>query len=207
MPDLFCPLHGPYDASYGSCPYCGNAPQAPGSGGDAQTDIGFAPQSGQNQAPQGMPNQAWGGSEAPTDFGDMRPPMPVARQRQPQPPEEATSIGRQGRVGEVTELEFPPAGFLGILWVKTEARRGTIYKIENGSVIGRQTGAVVLDDPKVSNPHAKFTVENDEFIIWDFGSLNGTYVNGEKIRGAATLKENDEIKIGNFVFLLKVLPK
>ena len=71
--------------------------------------------------------------------------------------------------------------------------------------MGRKSGDLILDDPKVSNPHAKFKFENDAFEIWDFGSKNGTFVNGERIRSATKLKENDEVKIGDITFVLKVL--
>ena len=37
-------------------------------------------------------------------------------------------------------------------------------------------------------------------------SENGTFVNGEAIRGATVLQENDEIKTGDTVFVLKTLP-
>jgi pSer/pThr/pTyr-binding forkhead associated (FHA) protein len=94
---------------------------------------------------------------------------------------------------------------LGILWVKDGNRRGCIYNIKDSSVVGRREGDLIIDDPKVSNPHAKFTVEDGQFIVWDFGSRNGTFVNGERIRAATLLKENDIIKIGDSTFILKIL--
>jgi pSer/pThr/pTyr-binding forkhead associated (FHA) protein len=72
-------------------------------------------------------------------------------------------------------------------------------------VIGRKEGDLILDDPKVSGSHAKFTMEKDDFVIWDFGSSNGTYVNGKKIREATILEENDVIKIGDTIFVIKLL--
>ena len=64
-----------------------------------------------------------------------------------------------------------------------------------------------MDDPKVSNPHARFRLndEDDGFVLWDFGSKNGTYVNDEKIAAATALKENDVVKIGDTEMVLKVL--
>jgi len=57
----------------------------------------------------------------------------------------------------------------------------------------------------VSNPHAKITLEDETYVLWDFGSKNGTTVNDERIRAATELKENDVIKIGDTVMVLKVL--
>ena len=64
---------------------------------------------------------------------------------------------------------------------------------------------MILDDPKVSSMHAKFNMEDDDFVVWDFGSSNGTYVNGKKIREATVLEENDLVKIGDTVFVVKLL--
>ena len=56
---------------------------------------------------------------------------------------------------------------------------------------------IFLDDVTVSRKHATFRRENDVFIVRDGGSLNGTYVNRERI-DAATLKTGDEVQIGKF---------
>lgn len=92
-----------------------------------------------------------------------------------------------------------------ILWVKEGSRRGKWYPIYNGAIIGRDEGNVILDDPKVSGSHAKITFENGQYFIWDFGSSNGTYVKGRRIREATPLEENDRVKIGDTVFLVKLL--
>ena len=78
--------------------------------------------------------------------------------------------------------------------------------VKDGTVVARNSADLPIDDPKVSNPHAKFTVEDDQFVIWDFGSKNGTFVNGERIRAATPLEENDTIKMGDMIFVLKTLP-
>jgi len=84
-------------------------------------------------------------------------------------------------------------------------RRGRFYPIKDGTLIGRKQGDLILDDPKVSSSHAKFTMEKDYFFVWDLGSGNGTYVNDRKIRSATKLAENDLIKIGETVFVVKLL--
>jgi len=196
MNELFCPSHGPYDASYGSCPYCGQGAGAPMQNqlpDDAPTDIGGY--GGGVYAPP--PPAGLRGDEAPTDLGYNNMGAGAVDG-------EVTEIGRNNRA-DVTEVEFADTGALGILWVKQGSRRGLIYKIQDGTVVGRKDGGLILDDPKVSNPHAKFTFEDETFVLWDFGSKNGTFVNGQKIRGATELNENDEIKIGDSVFVLKIL--
>ena len=56
---------------------------------------------------------------------------------------------------------------------------------------------IFLDDVTVSRKHATFRREGDEFLVRDVGSLNGTYVNRERIE-EATLKTGDEVQIGKF---------
>ena len=56
---------------------------------------------------------------------------------------------------------------------------------------------IFLDDVTVSRTHATFRREDDEFLVRDVGSLNGTYVNRERIE-QATLKTGDEVQIGKF---------
>jgi pSer/pThr/pTyr-binding forkhead associated (FHA) protein len=56
---------------------------------------------------------------------------------------------------------------------------------------------IFLDDVTVSRRHATFRREGDVFLVRDVGSLNGTYVNRERIEEAA-LKTRDEVQIGKF---------
>ncbi len=91
-----------------------------------------------------------------------------------------------------------------LLWAKEGPKRGNIYPIRRSIVIGRKEG-LILDDPTVSSMHAKFALEEGKLVVWDLGSSNGTYVNGKRIRGATMLKENDLIKIGDTIFVVKLL--
>jgi hypothetical protein len=107
---------------------------------------------------------------------------------------------------EETIVDRPAkTGLLGWLVVKEGTRRGQFHEIKDGSTIGRDQAKVIIKDPKMSRPHAKVTVEDDQFVIWDFGSENGTFVNNEQIRGATPLQENDVVKMGDTVFVLKTL--
>ncbi|MGC1377737.1 MAG: FHA domain-containing protein [Anaerolineales bacterium] len=199
MAELLCPQHGPYDSSYGSCPYCAGStrrPQAPTPlEDDLPTDLGQAPRPGGGFAAGGYDD------EAPTDIGPGRKSSGRILDLDD---EEATQLGR-GHRDDVTEIENVVTGAQAILWAKEGQRRGQILKVKGDSIIGRSEGQIILDDPKVSNPHAKLTLENDTYVLWDFGSKNGTFVNGERIRAATTLKENDTVKIGDRVFVFKIL--
>ena len=56
---------------------------------------------------------------------------------------------------------------------------------------------IFLDDVTVSRKHASFRREGDRFLVRDVGSLNGTYVNRQRI-DEATLHTGDEVQIGKF---------
>jgi FHA domain len=58
---------------------------------------------------------------------------------------------------------------------------------------------IFLDDVTVSRRHARFVRRADTFEIVDSGSLNGTYVNGDRV-DSAVLDNGDEVQIGKFRF-------
>jgi pSer/pThr/pTyr-binding forkhead associated (FHA) protein len=69
--------------------------------------------------------------------------------------------------------------------------------------IGRHPDSdIFLDDITVSRRHAEIRRNGGSFALHDVGSLNGTYVNRERVE-EAELRSGDEIQIGKFklVFL------
>jgi pSer/pThr/pTyr-binding forkhead associated (FHA) protein len=56
---------------------------------------------------------------------------------------------------------------------------------------------IFLDDVTVSRKHAQFSRSGDRFVVRDVGSLNGTYVNRERI-DETSLQTGDEVQIGKF---------
>ena len=56
---------------------------------------------------------------------------------------------------------------------------------------------IFLDDVTVSRKHAVFQRQENSFVVRDVGSLNGTYVNRERI-DEARLQTGDEVQIGKF---------
>src|SRR5262245_5094338 len=56
---------------------------------------------------------------------------------------------------------------------------------------------IFLDDVTVSRKHAVFVMQGSGYVVRDSGSLNGTYVNRERIE-EAPLHTGDEVQIGKF---------
>lgn len=66
------------------------------------------------------------------------------------------------------------------------------------TTVGRHPSSdIFLDDVTVSRKHAQFRREGDGFVVRDVGSLNGTYVNRERI-DVAPVRTGDEVQIGKF---------
>jgi pSer/pThr/pTyr-binding forkhead associated (FHA) protein len=142
------------------------------------------------------------------------PPWPK-RQDQPATADDVTRVRaprkdavkdgvKPARLDETVILR-EETGLLGFLIVKRGSQRGTVYPIKHGATVGGSGADVVLGDPTVDAVHAKFTIEEECFYVWDFGTEHGTSVNGAKIREATPVQENDIIGFGQTELELKTL--
>lgn len=67
------------------------------------------------------------------------------------------------------------------------------------TTVGRHPEAdIFLDDVTVSRRHADFLRDGIRFSVKDLGSLNGTYLNGERINGTVALNDGAEVQVGKF---------
>jgi pSer/pThr/pTyr-binding forkhead associated (FHA) protein len=86
-----------------------------------------------------------------------------------------------------------------LLLVKHGPNAGSTFLLESRSTTaGRSPDSdVFLDDITVSRKHAEFRREGDGWHVHDLGSMNGTYVNRERVE-ATKLASHDEVQIGKF---------
>jgi adenylate cyclase len=64
--------------------------------------------------------------------------------------------------------------------------------------LGRHpNNSIQLLDKIVSKEHCILEQRDGQFVLRDLGSLNGTYINGERVRGEQGLKHGDEIALGS----------
>ena len=93
----------------------------------------------------------------------------------------------------------------GMLVVKRGPGAGSKFVLDQATVsAGRHPQSdIFLDDVTVSRRHAEFLRRPDGYVLRDAGSLNGTYLNRERIDAEATIGNGDEVQIGRFklVFL------
>jgi pSer/pThr/pTyr-binding forkhead associated (FHA) protein len=94
--------------------------------------------------------------------------------------------------------EVLPTG-TALLVVKRGPNAGSRFLLdEDLTTAGRHPDSdIFLDDVTVSRRHAEFVRSDDSFLVRDVGSLNGTYVNRERIE-QADLASGDEVQIGKF---------
>ena len=132
---------------------------------------------------------------------------PLARVEYAASPD-ATSIFQpgafdEGPVDEPNEeaagaVDALPAGS-ALLVVKRGPNAGSRFLLDQDvTTAGRHPDSdIFLDDVTVSRRHAEFRREGGGFVVHDVGSLNGTYVNRQRIDVAA-LAGGDEVQIGKF---------
>ena len=124
-------------------------------------------------------------------------------------PSDATSTITFGAVEESTEdsglsaedaaaLDGLPAGS-ALLLVQRGPSAGSRFLLDTDEVTaGRHPDSdIFLDDVTVSRRHATFRRGPQGYTVSDVGSLNGTYVNRDRIDGIV-LSGGDEVQIGKF---------
>jgi pSer/pThr/pTyr-binding forkhead associated (FHA) protein len=91
-----------------------------------------------------------------------------------------------------------PAGS-ALLIVQRGPGAGSRYLLDTDAVsAGRHPDSdIFLDDITVSRRHVEFHRDSGTFRVHDVGSLNGTYVNRDRIDDAL-LQNGDEVRIGKF---------
>jgi pSer/pThr/pTyr-binding forkhead associated (FHA) protein len=136
-------------------------------------------------APLGQPADHPGASEATSviNIGSL--------EEAPEQPE----LQVESQLGAVDAL---PAGS-ALLVVKRGPNAGSRFLLDQDvTTAGRHPDSdIFLDDVTVSRRHAEFRRETGTFSVHDVGSLNGTYVNRERI-DSAVLAGGDEVQIGKF---------
>lgn len=69
--------------------------------------------------------------------------------------------------------------------------------------VGRDPrNTVVMESPGFSRKHALIRRYEDHYVIFDNQSMNGVYVNGERIQGNRTFRETDIIQIAGALFFV-----
>jgi hypothetical protein len=112
-----------------------------------------------------------------------------------------TATYRIGETGDFIPVDVADsAGHAAALVIRAGGgRAGESFSVEGERMtIGRRPdSAVFLDDITVSRDHALLVHRGSEWYIDDCGSLNGTYVNRERI-DSRRLEDGDELQVGKY---------
>ena len=92
---------------------------------------------------------------------------------------------------------LPPGSAL--LVVRRGPNSGSRFLLDSDTTsAGRHPSSdIFLDDVTVSRRHAEFVRQGNGFAVRDVGSLNGTYVNRDRI-DETTLASGDEVQVGKY---------
>jgi pSer/pThr/pTyr-binding forkhead associated (FHA) protein len=121
-------------------------------------------------------------------------------------PTGAIDLGGLEGDADLEDLPELPAG-TGLLVVVRGPNAGSRYLLDRESTtVGRHPDShVFLDDVTVSRHHARVDREDDEFVLHDLGSLNGTYLSGERV-DRRHLRSGDELQVGRYKLLFVGAP-
>jgi pSer/pThr/pTyr-binding forkhead associated (FHA) protein len=165
---------GPLSAPMPShlCPFCGAPKDA---AGNCRCTLGDAPVAASGYSPNAGMNPAF---SAPASGGYGSP---------------------EPAYGGVTTM---PGAAVGRLTGAEGVTLGQVYALAGPNmVIGREPGRdiVLSGDATVSRTHARIANENGQFVVYDNGSANGTYINGVRIT-VQPLHPGDIVQFGSSKF-------
>ncbi|WP_344061872.1 FHA domain-containing protein [Microbacterium pumilum] len=107
-------------------------------------------------------------------------------------------FGSDLSAAELEAIDALPSG-AALLIVRSGPTAGARYLLDTDvTTVGRHPEAdIFFDDVTVSRRHAEITRDAANFELVDQRSLNGTYVNGERVDRAALIN-GSEVRIGKF---------
>lgn len=205
-----CNIHGDLPSDWQSCPYCLRENIKTGTATGAMPPPAVMPPVGSGQLP---PTAAIGG--APPTRSNRASGGADATHNRPSGADVTHGAQVYGYSpvagGKTRIIDVPESSRRRIrAWLiqKDGPRPDTIYQIKDDETwIGRDRhNHIYIDDDTISAQHAKLWVDDRRVLrLLNISTSNGTRVNGVKVEAPVELQENDEIKIGTTVLVLKRL--
>jgi pSer/pThr/pTyr-binding forkhead associated (FHA) protein len=123
-----------------------------------------------------------------------------------EPGDPATATYRVGETGDFIALDISEvtAHAAALVIRSGGGRAGESFEVagERMTIGRRPDSAVFLDDITVSRDHALLVHRGSDWYLDDCGSLNGTYVNRERIE-SRRLADGDELQVGKYKLVFR----
>lgn len=147
---------------------------------------------------------------APSPLGqgglDDDQPTSPDQQAPPSPPKQPAASVEPEESPEALTMAMPVTPRL--LALSGYLKDQVVYLDQPETTVGRVKGShLVVEDASVSRRHAKIINKDEEFVVFDLRSYNGTYVNDKQIT-KSDLEHGDTLRFGDipFQFLLTTDP-
>ncbi len=89
----------------------------------------------------------------------------------------------------------------GVKGTLTDVQTGETWELAPVTIVGRASECnVVIPDQRASRRHAMIRKQEGGFWLFDLGSFNGSYLNGQRIAAARRLKDRDLLNFADFEF-------
>lgn len=184
-------------------------PSAPAPGGMVMPGgsgfSGGVPTVGPGATPTGAPTAGPGAGSAPTSAPTVGPgagpayPPPFGGAPQSPRPGAGAPAG-----GTLILDRTPKPKHAALLIVRRDPTKR--YDLQAETDIGRtQNNTIVLADATVSRQHARIRLQDDKFMLFDLGSANNTFVNGQKVEQPRALADGDVVRFGEVELVFKQL--
>ncbi len=149
-------------------------------------------------APQAAPNPKPGPAASAPPAVPQAPSSPP-----PPPPPPAPPVGAGQRLKET--LHGAPAPVLGNFLVRSGALKGQrlVVKTPVANIGRADYNDLVIPDESVSTTHAKLQRREGVWVLVDLDSTNGTFVDGERVKGETPLSPGVTVRFGDISLLFE----
>lgn len=163
---------------------------------------GGVPTVGPGAPPTGAPTAGPGApTSAPTVGPGAGPAYPPPFGGAPQPPRPGAGAPAGGTL--ILDRTPKPKHAALLIMRKDPTKR---YDLQAETDVGRtQNNTVALADATVSRQHARIRLQDDKFILFDLGSANGTFVNGQRVEQPRALADGDVVRFGEVEVVFRQL--
>jgi hypothetical protein len=115
-------------------------------------------------------------------------------------------VGNTAPFASAPNLVSEPTGSTATKLVIIEGdKTGQMVRLERREItLGRSPDSdLIVDDEYASTHHAKLILINNDWLIQDLNSTNGTYLDGSRVGTPAVVKLNTPVRVGKTVFELR----